>query len=187
MATGSSPMEAANCRRTFQFRSPVSLTTDAVDRRVALPQPTLRDSIPPHADLGRNIARALCRHCAGSIASRPSSVQSACSRVRQSGADAASRLRRRHHGLVRALDQNSLRRVAPPADRMRQRLHQLRRRRVRKRRLRPARIRPRSHTRRARCGRGPPASASCCVLMYPVRYSLQMPSACTTPRYMSTT
>ena len=78
---------------------------------------------------------------AGSMASRPSSVHSACSRVCHVSAVDASGDERRNRSRVAALDEQALRGVAPPAVRMRQRFHELGGRGVSQRRAGVARRR----------------------------------------------
>ena len=126
-------------------------STALLHRRVALRQPALRQPQRPTSARRATSPPAPCITSAGVSRSIPSSVHSACSRVRGSGALDASVGQRRHDGRVLALDQQPLRRVAPPAVRVRQRLHQASRTR---RPTSPASDRGAScRGRRGRCGR----------------------------------
>ena len=98
-------------------------------RVIRRPEPTLGDTDRGRAHVGRHVLERL-HTVAGSMASRPSSVHSACSLVRGSAHFQRVSPAPARPDLAFALDQQPLRHVAPPAVRVRQRLDQLRRRRA---------------------------------------------------------
>ena len=116
----------ASCQRTRGARSVAQLPHGGLQRIRRLRQPRLGDADGGGTHLGRGVAQRRAARSPASSAPRPSSVASACSRVRGSGALVTSARQRRRHRGVAALDEQPLRGVAPPAVRVRQHRHQLR-------------------------------------------------------------
>ena len=117
---------------TSRYR-PVSSSTAAAIGMVRRHRASARQSGSPTTRTSRDGSSSAFMTVAGSMASRPSSVHSACSFVARIGRALSQLHQRRHDRLRIPLDQQPLRRVAPPAVRVRQRLDELRRRRCRER------------------------------------------------------
>ena len=101
---GTSPSDAATCRRTVGARVVHAGGDGGRDRRVAAPRASVRRAGPPTgARRPTTSSRARTTSAAGS-ASSPSSVHNACSRVRGRRRGPSERVERRHDGLVATFD-----------------------------------------------------------------------------------